>query len=47
VNENRRHFRLVPRQFTPVYQGTQRLQPEPGIEVLPLMDFLAEVQRGL
>jgi predicted AAA+ superfamily ATPase len=30
-----------------VYQGTQRLQPEPGIEVLPVLDFLAEVQHGL
>jgi predicted AAA+ superfamily ATPase len=30
-----------------VYQGSQRLRPEPGIEVLPFMDFLAEVRRGL
>ena len=30
-----------------VYQGTQRLRPEPGIEVMPVKDFLTEVQRGL
>lgn len=30
-----------------VYQGTQALRPDPGLEVLPVMQFIAEVKAGL
>lgn len=30
-----------------VYQGTQALRPEAGIEVLPLMQFIGKLQKGL
>ncbi len=30
-----------------VYQGAQALRPEPGIEVLPVMQFLRELESGL